>query len=124
MFQSIKKIQGFSLVELVIVIVIIGILAGVAVVKFTDLSGTAQDAACEANTARVNSAVGIMLAQKGGTPPTVRELAQSGFRVAPTISGGSLNFGNNCIVETYANSDCSGSRNNGQNRPVLCAKEP
>ena len=40
-----KRSAGFTLIELVVVIVLLGILAAVAVPKFTDLSGDARQAA-------------------------------------------------------------------------------
>ena len=44
-----KENQGFTLLEIVLIIIIIGILAGVAMVKFADLSESAKTTTCKAN---------------------------------------------------------------------------
>lgn len=62
-----KNQSGFTLIELIMVIVILGILAAVAVPKFVDLSGNANASACKANQAAIESAAAIAYAENAAS---------------------------------------------------------
>ena len=66
----VRNQKGFTIIELVVVIVILGILAAVAFPKFQDLSGDAQQAVVNATGAAVKSAAAILYAKnQGSTSP-------------------------------------------------------
>ena len=62
--------KAFTLIELVVVIVILGILASVAIPKYVDLSTSAEESACKANRGTIQSACSLYYAQQAaaGSP--------------------------------------------------------
>jgi prepilin-type N-terminal cleavage/methylation domain-containing protein len=79
-----KQDQGFTLVELLIVIVILGILATVTVFAVRGITDQGQDSACAADQKTMETALESYFAQKGvaaGTP-TEQDLVDAGFLVA------------------------------------------
>jgi len=86
------KQSGFTLVELVIVIVVLGILAAVAVPRFFDFTGDAKDAACKGALGGVRSGVSTFYAHSatpagGGQAafPTLLQLAAPGTVMADAM---------------------------------------
>lgn len=69
-----KSRKGFTLVELLVVIAIIGILAALAVPRFTDASASAKGAKILADLRTIDSAVSLYQAQYGAYPGSVGAL--------------------------------------------------
>lgn len=82
--------RGFTLIELVIIIVVLGILAAVAIPKYQDISGEAREASTRAALGSLRSGITIWYANeavKTGNPswPTLDTLKQPGIVMLQSI---------------------------------------
>lgn len=64
-----KKSKGFTLIELMIVVAIIGILAAIAIPKFADLIRKSQEGATKGNLGAIRSAISIYYGENEGWFP-------------------------------------------------------
>lgn len=63
MLKALKKNQGFTLIELVIVVVILGLLAATAIPRFLDVTENAENATVEGVSGGFATGVGLVRAQ-------------------------------------------------------------
>lgn len=63
--------RGFTLIELVIIIVVLGIIAAIAVPRYLDITSEAKESSCKASLGAFRSAISIWYAReaaRGNTP--------------------------------------------------------
>ncbi len=73
-----NKRAGFTLIEVLLVVIIIGILAAVVVPKFAGRGKEAQINACKTSIANISTAINLYEVDNGSFPPTLQSLVTKG----------------------------------------------
>lgn len=79
--------QGFTLVELLVVIVVLGVLAGIVVFGVARFRSDSETAACDADVALVNSAADAYMAVTGTYPRSITDLTAGRYLKAAPATG-------------------------------------
>lgn len=85
--RKVRNQKGFTIMELMIVIVIIGILIAIAVPAYNNFRITAINRACQANQRTLLSADGLYYAENGAHAPNIAALATYMTNAALTCPG-------------------------------------
>ncbi|PKN00445.1 MAG: hypothetical protein CVU78_01065 [Elusimicrobia bacterium HGW-Elusimicrobia-2] len=88
-----KMKKGFTLIELMIVVAIIGVLAAVAIPKFADLIRKANEAACKGQLGAMRSALSIYYGNMEGIwPSSLTEITPTYIQAIPNAKPGCPNM--------------------------------
>jgi prepilin-type N-terminal cleavage/methylation domain-containing protein len=121
-----KNRRGFTLIELIAVIVVLAILGGVALPKFFDYSSDAKEAACKGTLGGVRAGVANFYANEaiGGTAayPTLLEMQTNGTVMQEAIPENPYNNDANVQAATWNAADPPVSGTAGWNYDVAAGK--
>lgn len=84
--------SGFTIVELLIVIVVIGILAAITIISFNGVQGRSQDASIQSDIRQIVQKAHAYNAEKGNYPRDLTELTTLGIQVSPGAYDKSIQY--------------------------------
>jgi len=108
--------RGFTLVEIILVIIIIGVLAAIIIPKFGGQTDSAKIAKTKANLGSLRSAIRLFQSDNNGTKPAalsdlvpgqIRKLPEEGISDPPSVAVAAANDGSGGWVYDAATGDVS-----------------
>lgn len=73
------KQKGFATLEVILMVVVIGILASIAVPRFSEVSAKANTAKIQADLSTIDTAIAVYQLEKGNDPAGIADLVTQGY---------------------------------------------
>ncbi len=89
-----KNRSGFTLVEILIVVIILGILAAIVIPQFTNASSSAKTSSVQSTLQSIRSQIELYKIQHNDTPPTLTDATGWGYLTGPTDQTGNTSTTN------------------------------
>ena len=106
--KALRNEQGFTLIELMVVVLIIGILVAVAVPVFVSASANAKIRTCQANLRTMDGAIQTFGADNQADPTSIADLVPTYIKEAPSEpTGGTYTFNAAVSATSAAYVSCS-----------------
>ncbi len=111
--EPMKKSRAFTLVEVLIVVVILGILGAIVIPQFSDASGDAKRSALVANLATIRAQLELYKLQHNGSYPTDSTTFASQMTQKTTAAGSTTNGTLGPYLQSMPNNPYTGTNTIG-----------